>query len=543
MTMGRLLLLPSLAMFALLPRESRAQGAPPPPAATGQDQPGYRLSTQTRIVVEDVTVTDGKGAPVAALPRTAFHLFDDEHAQEILSFDETDAANVAPAAVARGELSNAALYRNGGVLTVLLIDPIGMELGDQMYLRLQMLQYVRKLPEGAMVAVFRSTSRGTPVLLQSATADRGLLRDAIDSSVPTMTRPVSRVYNNAVSELHNLADYLRPVPGRKSLLWFAGKFPLYRQPTNGIATGEVDRNEEARETREAYRALEQARIAVYPIDVRGVVIANIGYNPAGDVAQMSNDPSTGPKANVGDAQQTGASYNAMDQLASATGGVAFYSKNDLAGAMGSALQLEEHGYLLAYRPTPYAEDASWHRVRLAVDGRYQVHYRTGYYALSGAAPAPGSRRPMGGTGAGMAEVQAPGAEEEGDLAKPLIFEARLKQDGGSAKKPGFLISYLIPSSELQYRTAADGTSHTRYRVAAVAYNTNGDILSSGQEMIETHYTPAQMEIARRLGTPARQQIDLPRGADYLLLAVQEMATGRVGTVQVTRKSAEAVSRP
>ena len=52
----------------------------------------------------------------------------------------------------------------------------------------------------------------------------------MNESIPTLPRPVGSLFSNGIAKLGNVSDYLRAVPGKKVLLWFAGSFPLYLDP-------------------------------------------------------------------------------------------------------------------------------------------------------------------------------------------------------------------------------------------------------------------------------------------------------------------------
>ncbi len=64
---------------------ARAQSAANLPTAS---EPAYTLHAGTRVVLTDVSVTDAKGNQVHRLPRTAFHLFDNNRPQQLDSFEE-----------------------------------------------------------------------------------------------------------------------------------------------------------------------------------------------------------------------------------------------------------------------------------------------------------------------------------------------------------------------------------------------------------------------------------------------------------------------
>ena len=115
-------------------------GQTPEPAPAPQNST-YTLDVGTRLVIEDVSVTDGKGNPVTGLPQSAFHVHDNKEKQTIRDFAESSgSAVIAPGMRARGSYSNEAVYCESGTSTAMLIDPTDMALPDQMYLRLQLLK-------------------------------------------------------------------------------------------------------------------------------------------------------------------------------------------------------------------------------------------------------------------------------------------------------------------------------------------------------------------------------------------------------------------
>lgn len=534
--LGLLLLLP-----ANLPAWSQTQGAPPT-----NSQP-YTLNVISRLVIEDVSVTDNKGNPVRGLPGSAFHVTDDKAPQQILSFTAGDLPGAAtPDNPDREEHTNATLYRNGGTLVALLIDPVTIELQDQMYLRLQLQRFLNSSPPDVPVAIFRTSSAGIPVLLQSPTTDKALLRNALAHTVPVMTRPVYSTFSNALIELANLADFFRAVPGKKAVLWLAGRFPLYEPPDFSLSSG-GNRAQMEDQLRQSDRALEAARIAVYPIDVRGVLMGGLAPVKVIDTAAAANDPSTAGSPPLGESAKISGQYERMDQLADATGGRAFYSNNAVGAVMNTALRLATAAYTLGYRPTTDSAKPQFHKVHITVDGPYTLHYREGY--LSGPDNAAAPVRPtlsadgevspasadraatQAGTASFATSVNAP--LEAAD--RPIIFSARVAGAENSGKAATLRIRYNIPESELSFGpTKISGNA--RFRLAALAYNASGDVLSKAVDIVETHYSPDQVQLAARVGTPADQTVQVSKGAEYLLLAVEDLATGRVGTLQVSLAS-------
>ena len=527
---------------------TKASGEPAP-----QQTALNTLHVGTRVVAEDVTVVDGRGNPVTGLPQSSFHVQDSGVAQQIRDFSElsetpTASSQTPPA----GTYSNMTLVHNNGLVIVMLLDPVSIDLTDQMFLRLQMLQYLKTMPAGTPVSVFRANSEGIPVLLQSVTSDRALLKTAIDESVPTITRPGTDVFSNAIAELENISDYLRGVPGKKVLLWFGGRFPLYVDPqicaTAGPVktAGKVDPRssgcaglDEVR--KQAFRALEQARIAVYPIDVRGVLPAGAPLRPAVGTGLMNTAGSdTIPFTPEG--LKTGSQFDDEDALAQATGGRAYHSNNALAAAITSAVSNGSRSYTVVYRPEPYRDDGGWHAVRITVDGGYSVTYRRGYYAA--AAQPPAQRRLSEEGVADSQPADTPPAQPvEAALSDgaPLVFSAQLRPEGKAGKSSRFQIEYTIPATELSFRTDANGSQHANFRLVALAYNSQGEVLGDAVDTVQASFTGPQMNLVTRIGTPADQSIDAAKGAEFLLLAVQDLDSQRVGTVQIPIRGAEANS--
>ncbi len=498
-------------------------------SASQNDQPAspYSLSLNTKLVVEDVTVFDRQGHPVKGLPASAFHISDDGAPQTLRSFQEVDSTQNAAAAPPAGSdriLTNATPTSNSGPIVVLLLDPSTMQLEDQMYLRIQALKFVAGAPDDLSIAVFCVNHSGVPVLLQPLTRNKAALRKAISASVPRASRPPANAFDNAIAELSNIAADLRTVPGRKSVLWLAGAFPLY-QPPEYIE----ERSEDPSLKRDAFRAVQEARLAIYPIDVRGVQMGGLG------LAAVTNNarPLSESERQYGQADE-------MDGLAEVTGGQAFYSNNDVAGLLQHAVQLATAGYTLSYQPANAAKDGQWHQVKIRVDGSYTVRYRTGYYAPGGTAAEPdAAARAVASNGSDVSQAQhskhAAKAKPGGNAKstpdeQPLIFQAQILSLTQSGKTQQVKVRYVIAPDQLLFDKNPAG--HAHFQVAALAYNADGDVLSHAMEVIDTHYSNQQMMLAGRIGVPADQTLEIAKGANYILLAVEDLQTQKVGLVQL-----------
>src|SRR5215469_10190836 len=348
--------------FAILAAQS--------PQRPGAQSPALTLRAETRIVLADITVTDRHGNAVHGLPASDFQVFDNNQPQHIASFEEHDAEHIA---VGGGQ-------QLPPILNVVLLDTTNLELPDQMYLHIHLTRFIKALPARQPIAIFARHGDFT-TLLQPFTSDHALLQAAIDRAIPRIL-VVGREYRSDADTLRQIGIYLRQIPGRKNVLWFTGGSTAYlldglaaltvptpmgpppnsaqaaatqaaTAPSTPIATPSMGEGMDT--LREVYDELEAARIAIYPIDARGLTTE-------GDVA-------LGP-------QQT-----QMEQTADATGGEAILNRNALALAAAHILSTDSSSYTLTYSPQNFHYDGKWHNIRITTR-RNDLHlsYRRGYFA-------------------------------------------------------------------------------------------------------------------------------------------------------------------
>ena len=166
-----------------------------------------------------------------------------------------------------------------------------------------------------------------------------------------------------------LAHALAVVPGRKNLIWLSAGFPF-------DISGNVP------ELRKIAGLLSATRIAVYPVDVRGVV-------------NLSADAQTGDSELFGQTQPYGTLAGAdqenqaiiatMQSIASLTGGRAHINNNDLQGVIAESMQSGSSYYSLAYRPAAIEWNGKFRKITPKTSRRdLKLLYRSGYYATSDA---------------------------------------------------------------------------------------------------------------------------------------------------------------
>jgi VWFA-related protein len=238
---------------------------PKPAAAAEQAVPTNQvISTVSPVVLVDAVVTDKKGHYVSDLKQSDFKVFEDNKEQAISSFSfEAD-----PTIQAAGQRH----------YMILFFDNSSMGMPEQMEARDAATKFVQSNagPDHLMAVV---NFGGSLVIQQNFTSNAKLLQAAVSGSKapdietnpqatqPTMvaslgmpslsTAEADYGARSMLLSIRSLAKNLRAVPGRKMLILFTAGFPLNVENISEL-TATID-------------ACNKANVAVYPLDVRGLM--------------------------------------------------------------------------------------------------------------------------------------------------------------------------------------------------------------------------------------------------------------------------------
>ncbi len=406
-------------------------------AALLAQMPEPIIRTTTRLVQVNVIVTD-HGKPVPGLKKEDFQVFDNGKRQEIRQFSE-DTRAILPTAAAplpAGTFTNQLEQRSGtpAAVTAILLDGVNTRYSDQTYARRQVVQFLRQIQPEDRVAIYTLDSKGLRVLHDYTTDSTDLvarlakyqgdiapdvtgvsdISDPLGGWMGSQGNSFERGFylNNRIQlTLHAIefiANNLAPLPGRKNLIWVSSAFPLQigflHVPGSGglsgagigrssprIAPGRPrDQETWTADTDRAIRALNDANLAIYPVDARGLV------------ASASARVSSRVYQNQG----------TMEELASRTGGRAFINTNDIAGAIRTAVEDSAITYTLGFYPQNDKFDNSFHnlKVKMVELPHMELRYRKGYMDQSTPPQDEGLRRaalhdavlsPMDANGVGL----------------------------------------------------------------------------------------------------------------------------------------------
>jgi len=483
------------------------------------DQGTYTLHVDSRVVLIDVTVTDSDGNPVRGLTQSDFRISDDGHPQKLGSFEvhvESSSPVTATAAKGPNVFSNDSLLHLPSTVNVILIDTTTIQLIDQMYLYDQLTKFVEKLPAGQPVAIFHRAGQAT-LLLQNFTSDHQLLLAAVRQAVPHFVR-TDAIYTTGTETLHQIAAYLAQIPGRKNVLWFSGGSNAYLFPN---PVDEAPR-------REIYDVLEAERIAVFPIDARGLTVN-------GDPMPTPGDTRFFGLTGMAESQQA-----LMQEDAEATGGHAYFNNNGLTQIADHLVNNDGTYYTLTYYPDDVSHNGKWHNVKIELtNSRYHLSYRRGYYddGHNDLPPAGKSRTLLGANGSTAQEATA-------QHASPIIFEARILPASGVALTPGaalvkpkrgettYTVHYEVPARDIQPKDLTSDSGKDVLGVGILAFNQYGTPIGHDFRQFTLTIDEAKLHQHPNARLDFDQQINLPKGEDYLDVVVCDMTSGRFGTLNL-----------
>jgi hypothetical protein len=122
------------------------------------------------------------------------------------------------------------------------------------------------------------------------------------------------------------------------------------------------------------RALNNAGIALYPVDARGLM------GMPGFSAEVSSAPT--PASITAGMRAMRAPIETMQELAERTGGRAAYETNDLGRAVRRAIDDARVTYIIGYHPADGAQDGKFRDIKVKVNrSGLDVRHRKGYFAM------------------------------------------------------------------------------------------------------------------------------------------------------------------
>jgi VWFA-related protein len=527
----------------------------------------FTFHRTVRRVVVDVVVTDKNHNEVHGLQRKDFTVYEDNREQELRSFEafnlKSDAAFVPPPVprLPPDTYMNVPPLPEVGPLYVIVYDAVHMSRDDQVFARAQLEKFVNAKPPGTRFEMYLLSDDLR--LVQSFTTDPQKMLEVFDvkrkdGHIPWVflygANYGSADFSLPFQVMGYIAHNLQGLPGRKNLIWMSSGFPVPFEGGSGIAPGanglggtgmgglggsasaNMDTLLQQEKLREAADALNYAQVAIYPINVGGLNPQNAwgGIDP---VAQ---------------------------QIADTTGGKAYYNNNTTAAALTDATENGGSYYELTYSPPDHEFDGKLHKIRVELANQgYSLSYRQYYFADDPDKPLTKAEKewaeatanqivahkqgdsmfaymvrgaPMAHDVLFKAEIH-PGRtamatpDQMADLQQqPAFFVLRKRNKPAKVPPPIPLRPYAIDYLVLdQAGLVRPGQQVLEF--AACAYDSDGKMLNG----LSQYAVRISDQKPKKIGEPlfrGTQVLEVPTTALWLRIAVRDVATDKIGTLEL-----------
>jgi VWFA-related protein len=434
--------------------------------------------TDAGLVRVSVIVKDDRGRPIPGLTAADFELFDQGQPQRVLLFSVEGSASPSRAAADDDVFTNRIDGPASAGVTVLLFDRLNTLQEHQSIARNHIFQYLKQLRPEDRVG-FYVLEADEVLVLHDFTRDAASLIKAVErvdarTSVPLagsqdqLVRGIEvglRDFNTEIEgwvaraeehiqgffidrrvkattgAMEALAAHLAGVRGRKNVIWISSGFPILFN--DGIMTRNA-----SPELFRATRALNDADIAFYPVDARGLM--GVFSTPPG-ARQQEFSTLDDLMSNIETSQV----------IAEKTGGHAYFNTNDLGGAIQRAAEDSRLTYVLGYTPSHAQWDGRFREIKVRVRRRdVSVRHRSGYFAVRPEVPSAVDKQnavlaaldsPLDATGVGVS-VSVAKAAAAGDVALTIRVEPAavlLKPEGGMwTGELDVAIAHTLPDGRL-----------------------------------------------------------------------------------------------
>jgi VWFA-related protein len=529
-----------------------------------QVAPPNTIRVTTRLVEINAIVRDHKG-PVEGLTKEDFTILDNGKPQKIAFFsvNSTRTPQKQPAPLPPNVFTNIPEERHDTVTsaTVVLVDTLHTQVFDQPYAKEQFMKFLQQIKPEDRVAVYALGRRIT--ILHDFTNDAQRLLAAVNKyqgsneGVTEAADPDSSDYSNAnflssaaeamqdfatltsgeltAMALEAIANHLGHMPGRKSLVWITGSIPLridqvlklnHKDANPGVESAAGSGSLLASQTYHAIKALNDANIAVYPVDARGLVGVPASMTAAGARSVTRAQAAQGQSssgAQIGSSMAATAAHDSMIALAKATGGLAFYNSNDIKGAVRKAVDDSELTYTLGFYPDTGNLDASFHELKVNVDRKgVEIRTRGGYQANP--------------------ETQTT-EKERTDLIRDALWSPLESSAVGLAARvepvdqpaPGsYKITLIITPADVQFEQK-DGKWIGAVDYVLAQRGAGGNFLNREPKGISLSFDQDQYRTLLTQGLSFTNTVKALPGAATLRVVLLDRTSGKVGSVNIPLK--------
>jgi VWFA-related protein len=526
-------------------QESPSAPGPSTPAKLQKKADGTPIRISTRLVHASVVVEDKHGNPIVGLKKEDFLLFDDKRPQKIADFSvTTNQPQKVPASALPADTFTNRLPGSGDVppnVTVILLDGLNTSFTDQAYARQQVIKFLMQIqPQdrlalytlGSKLQVLHDFTSDATTLLAELRKYSGQVSPTLDASEPQQeesskdfdfgpstrdglredpltdvltqrlkTPPPNEIdffrrerAQRTLEALLQIVYHVNALPGRKTLIWVSGDFPLV--PTYmfyGINFAE-QRLLFGDEVEGAAKALSNSSLVVYPVDAHGLTTTRPDYS----------------------------NFVTMKVLAEHTGGRAFYNTNDIRGAIRAAIDDSRSTYELEYYPDSGVWDGRFHAISVKVKRNgARVRTRQGYLALSEPDITPAVQE-------ALVSQAVTNLVEDDRLALNVRISGTKVDERGDRKLEAAI---RMDPRQLSLKQQ-DGLWAGRVNLLCIQLNGEKKVVDSAKQLYLLNLLPATYARAAQDGFTVTTEIAIRPDAVELRVVLRDAASGLAGAVAV-----------
>ncbi len=514
------------------------------------------FKTRAELVTIPVVVTDKSDIHIQNLKKEDFTVFEDGKEQRIATFEEIQKPTnpVWRSPTQPNRFSNVLVGEAAPArLTIVVLDMINTPFEDQAFAKQALLKFLADSLKGDQPTALLVIRRGGMKVIQDFTADPKLLiaalrklngekqpldpasQEALSSASDALSQTLRRLLEleraseqemesferrsavtSTLEVMQQIAQSCAGLPGRKAMIWASAGFPFSINETSMVLQETGPRLSLPTDIwplyQKTWKALNQAQIALYPVDVRGLV------NPL----YVSTGMSRPEDSYYAHAQwQHADTLTTFQTFAEATGGRAFFNSNDLKAAFQKASDDNSSYYMLGYYLDRKNKKAGWHKlsVKLRREG-VQIRARNGFFLTQGG-PETTDKTQM-----------------EIALTSPLAYTAIpitgqwlevMPATEQGKKKVTFLLTMPANFAEIE----EGDNNHALLEFATVARTASGQSAGEMSKTIDIHLKPDSLKQVREHGMDYHGSLNVAPGEYTVHFVVEDRLSGRIGSVAAT----------
>lgn len=535
-------------------------------------QEATKVTARSDLVLVPVVVTDKAGKPVSGLQKDAFRIEENGSDRSISVFEEKKTDMLAP----HGKMTPTETYSNFVAgddhpwrLTAVLLDMINTPSLRQVEAKRQLIDYLLKsAQQGEPVAIFGLNGSGLHQL-HSFTTDTEVLVDALkklkvslgsvestqlpealtdDPSEQQQSSEEAQLMTQFMQDLNDtvsaetqriatretlaamtqLAHALQGIAGRKTIIWASAGFPFTIDDPQSFGR---QGDELHAQYDEAWRALNSASIAVYPVDLSGMDFSNRQLPSARAGTSNSHIADIRGVNGLRPALQLPYDQSSQQQMtlrafADATGGRTCVTVNELEKCFAEAVDDSRDYYLVGYYLGRDVKPG-WRKLKVKVAGDgLHVRSRNGFYVTEKPQESAELRRkqlvdalasPVPYTGVRLTARRLPAAGSEAST-------------GGDGKKR--VVEFMLGVMGDSITFDREKGNAINLEVATLAFDSNHKSIATTSQAITTELKQETMQKTLQTGLGIPEKLEIPPGKYEVKFAVRDNPRGLVGTVSV-----------